>query len=226
MSASSKWLEPRVVIPSVIALVAIAALITVLLVGGGATGGSTGTASPAEAAQVTSTTAPSPDHRDPDVSTPATTPDRSGPFTTPTMPVSVQVPEAGGRPVTDGVVDGQTVTVHAEAQSGSLLFGVEARLCRGDRAVVTDGDFAPTVGGICIDRPFSGNSDAKVSVVGQEPYGPLEVSFRVGVGSTTFVTQYDGPTTITCGPGSPCQIVLKLQYPKGFGFQGIPVSYR
>ena len=61
---------------------------------------------------------------------------------------------------------------------------------------------------------------------GVEPYEGLDVTFRVGVGSTTFRTQYDGPTTITCGASSPCQIVLKLQYPKGFGFKGIHVTYR
>ena len=225
MSATSNWLEPKVVIPSVIALMAICALVAVLLVGGGSDG-STGSASPADAAAVTSTTqqgtGPSEVTEEPTVALPP----QSGSYTTPTMPVEVQVPEEGGTPVTNGVTDGQAVTVRAEPENGSLLFGVEARLCRGDRAVVTDGDFAPTLGGICIDKPLSAVSDSKVSVVGQEPYGSLDVTFRVGVGSTTFMTQYDGSTTITCGPASPCQIVLKLQYPKGFGFKGIPVSYR
>ena len=225
MSATPNWLEPKVVIPSVIALVAICALVAVLLVGGGSDG-STGSASPAGAAAVTSTTqqgtVPSEATEEP---TTATVPN-SGPYTTPTMPVMVQVPEEDGTPVTDGVIDGQAVTVRAEPEADSLLFGVEARLCRGDRAVVTDGDFAPSLGGMCIDKPLSAVSDSKVSVVGQEPYGSLDVTFRVGVGSTTFMTQYDGSTTISCGPASPCQIVLKLQYPKGFGFKGIPVSYR
>lgn len=224
MSATSKWLEPRVVIPSVVALVAIVALITVLLVGGGSNGGSAGTASPADAASVTSTTVAGAAPTTTEVPSSSSLP--SGPYTTPTMPVVVEVPESGGKPVTDGVLDGTPVTVRALPESGSLLFGVEARLCRGDRAVVTDGDFSPTLGGNCIAKPLSAQSDAKVSILGQEPYGPLDVTFRVGVGSTTFMTQYDGTTTITCGPSSPCQIVLKLQYPKGFGFQGIPVSYR
>lgn len=225
MSATSKWLEPRVVIPSVIALVAISALLTVLLVGGGSDG-STGSAAPADAAAVTSTTVAGSGSSDASGQSTSTTTPSSGPYTTPTMPVEVQVPESDGTPVTQGAIDGQAITVTARPESGSLLFGVEARLCRGDRAVVTDGDFAPTVGGMCIDTPLSTDSDAEVSVIGREPYGPLDVTFRVGVGSTTFRTQYDGPTTITCGPSTPCQIVLKLQYPKGFGFQGIPVSYR
>jgi len=224
MSALSKWLEPKVVVPSVIALVAICALVTVLLVGGGSNG-TTGAASPADAALVTSTTQPS-SGTDAIGEPSVTSVPQSGPYTTPTMPVAVQVPESGGTPVTEGVLDGQAVTVRAEPEAGSKLYGVEARLCRGDRAIVTDGDFAPTLGGMCIDKPLSSVSDAKVSIVGQEPFGSMDLTFRVGVGSTTFKTQYDGSTTVTCGPASPCQIVLKLQYPKGFGFKGIPVSYR
>jgi hypothetical protein len=226
MPATRNWLEPRVLVPSAIAVVAVVALITVLLVGGGS-GGSTGTATPADA----STTGVSiPGSTTPDGS-PATTEAPAptipkGPYTTPTMPVQVEVPETAGVPQTDGVVDGQSVTVHASPDTGSQLFGVEARLCRGDVAVTGDGQFAPTLGGACIDKPLSAVSDAKVTVVGVEPYAGLDVTFRVGVGTTTFTTQYDGPATITCGPVSPCQIVLKLQYPKGFGFKGIPVTYR
>lgn len=226
MPETRSWLEPRVLVPSAIAVVAVVALITVLLVGGGS-GGSTGTATPADASTTGVTTpgstVPAGSTASTEVPTP-TTP--QGPYTTPTMPVQVEVPDTAGVPQTDGVVDGQAITVHASPEAGSKLYGVEARLCRGDAAVVTDGDFAPTVGGLCIASPVSAVSDAKVSVVGVEPYTGLDVTFRVGVGSTTFTTQYDGPTTITCGPGSPCQIVLKLQYPKGFGFTGIPVTYR
>ena len=211
-------------VPSIIAVVAICALLGVLLVGGGSDG-SKGTAAPAAADGPTSTTAAP-------GSTPSTTVvppsggTAQGSYTTPTMPVRVEIPEVSGRPVTDGVVDGQAITVHGDPEPGSMLYGVEARLCRGDVAIVSDGDFAPTLGGRCIDKPLSAISDAKVEVVGTEPYSGLDVTFRVGVGSTTYMTQYDGPTTITSGPASPCQIELKLQYPKGFGFKGIPVTYR
>ncbi len=222
----STWLEPRVMVPSVIAVVAVVALLTVLLVGGGS-GGTTGTAAGANATTSEVSGSGSTDTGGSPASSVVPTPTTpQGPYTTPTMPVQVEVPDSAGVSQTDGVLDGQAVTVHASPESGSQLFGVEARLCRGDVAVSSDGDFAPTLGGVCIDKPLSTGSDAKVSVVGVEPYSGLDVTFRVGVGSTTFMTQYDGSTAITCGPGSPCQIVLKLQYPKGFGFKGIPVTYR
>lgn len=142
------------------------------------------------------------------------------PYTTPSMPLTV---EASGN---SKVSSGDTVKVHADPKSGSQLFGVEARLCRGDVGVNNDGLFRPTVGGVCIIDPLTPESDAKVDVENAPPYGGIDLSFRVGTGTTTFKTQSGTNATITCGPANPCQIVLKLQYPNGFGFQGIPVTFR
>ena len=222
MSSKSSWLEPKVLVPSGVAVAAVVALVMVLVFGGNS-GGSVGSAtsvSSTTSSIVTSTTAPAGSDASAEGAIPQPTTVPPGPYTTPTMPVQVEVP-----PV-DGAVDGQAVTVHGSPEPGSKLYGVEARLCRGDVAVVDDGMFTPTLGGVCIDKPLSAISDAKVVVAGVEPFEGLDLTFRVGVGSTTFKTQYSGPTTITCGPATPCQIVLKLQYPKGFGFKGIPVIYR
>jgi len=222
MTSNSSWLEPKVLVPSGVAVAAVLALVLVLLFGGssGITEGSASEASSATTTANTPTTGPA--GNDSVGGNPVSGPTSvsPGPYTTPTMPVQVEVP-----PV-EGSVDGQAVTVQGSPEPGSKLYGVEARLCRGDVAVVDDGMFTPTLGGACIDKPLSAISDSKVVVAGVEPYQGLDLTFRVGVGSTTFRTQYDGPTTITCGPSNPCQIVLKLQYPKGFGFKGIPVTYR
>lgn len=222
MNSNSSWLEPKVLVPSGFAVAAVLALVLVLVFGGssGDSAGSASSGSSTTSSIVTSTTAPAGSDGSAEGQIPQPTTVPSGPYTTPTMPVQVEVP-----PV-DGAVDGQAVTVHGSPEPGSKLYGAEARLCRGDVAVVDDGMFTPTLGGVCIDRPLSPISDSKVAVAGVEPFGGLDLSFKVGVGTTTFRTQYDGPTTITCGPASPCQIVLKLQYPKGFGFKGIPVTYR
>lgn len=222
MTSNSSWLEPKVLVPSGVAVAAVLALVLVLLFGGssGITEGSASEASSATTTANTPTTGPA--GNDSVGGNPVSGPTSvsPGPYTTPTMPVQVEAP-----PV-EGSVDGQAVTVQGSPEPGSKLYGVEARLCRGDVAVVDDGMFTPTLGGACIDKPLSAISDSKVVVAGVEPYQGLDLTFRVGVGSTTFRTQYDGPTTITCGPSNPCQIVLKLQYPKGFGFKGIPVTYR
>jgi hypothetical protein len=142
-----------------------------------------------------------------------------GPFTTPNMPVAVDVPN------TKGLKSGDRVTVHAAPASGSQMFGVEARLCRGDAVIVSDGDFVPTRGGNCIVNPLAPGTDTKVLKAGEPPYSGVDVDFVVGIGSDTFLTQYDGQKTVTCDASHPCQIVLKLQYPNGFGFMGVPVTF-
>ena len=142
-----------------------------------------------------------------------------GPYTTPAMPVDVNVSKTGG------LKSGDRVTVHASAKSGSQMFGVEARLCRGDVAIVSDGDFVPTRGGNCIVNPLAPGTDTKVLKAGEPPYSGVDVDFVVGTGSDTFLTQYDGQKTVTCDSKNPCQIVLKLQYPNGFGFMGVPVTF-
>lgn len=142
------------------------------------------------------------------------------PYTTPTMPLSVKA--QGNSKVNSGDV----VTVRAEPNAGSLMYGVDARLCRGDIGISNESAFRPTVGGNCIIDPLSPGTDAVVNLENPTPEQGLDVEFRVGAGSTTFKTQSGKDVTITCGPSNPCQIVLKLQYPNGFGFQGIPVTFR
>lgn len=142
-----------------------------------------------------------------------------GPATTPGMPVAVDVS------TTSGLRSGTPVRIHAAPSPGSQMFGVEARLCRGDVSVLTEGDFAPTRGAKCIANPLAPNTDAKVQVAGTPPYAGLDLTFVVGAGTDTFRSQYDGTVSISCDASHPCQIVLKLQYPDGFGFQGIPVTF-
>ncbi|MBJ7307155.1 MAG: hypothetical protein JHC63_04720 [Acidimicrobiia bacterium] len=143
-----------------------------------------------------------------------------GPYTTPSMPLSV---EAQGN---TKVNSGDVVTVRAEPNAGSLMYGVDARLCRGDVGISNEGAFRPTVGGNCIIDPLSPGTDAVVNLENANPSQGLDVEFRVATGTTTFKTQSGKDATVTCGPANPCQIVLKLQYPNGFGFQGIPVTFR
>lgn len=142
------------------------------------------------------------------------------PYTTPSMPLSVKA--QGNSKVSSGDV----VTVRAEPNAGSQMYGVDARLCRGDVGISNEGAFRPTVGGNCIIDPLSPETDAVVNLENPTPNQGLDVEFRVATGTTTFKTQSGKDVTITCGPSNPCQIVLKLQYPNGFGFQGIPVTFR
>lgn len=143
-----------------------------------------------------------------------------GPYTTPNMPMSVSVS------TTEGLVSGDVVSVKASPSNGSQAYGVEARLCRGDTAIAFDGQMFPTRAGLCLPKPFSPGTDSLVEVANQPPYGPVAVNFTVGTGSQTFTLQDGSQTTITCDASHPCQLVLKLQYPNGFGFQGVPLTFR
>ncbi len=149
----------------------------------------------------------------------ATTPESSGPYTTPMMPMSVSVSK------TSGLRSGDVVSVTATPSNGSQAFGAEARLCQGDASIEFDGQMMPTRAGLCIPKPFSDGTDSFIEVLNKPPYGPIVVTFRVGTGSQTFGLQDGTQSTITCDATHPCQIVLKMQYPNGFGFQGVPLAF-
>jgi len=150
---------------------------------------------------------------------PTATAEPSGPYTTPMMPMSVSVSK------TSGLHSGDVVSVTATPSNGSQAFGVEARLCRGDASIEFDGQMLPTRAGLCIPKPFSDGTDSFIEVLNKPPYGPIVVTFRVGTGSQTFGLQDGTQSTITCDATHPCQLVLKLQYPNGFGFQGVPLAF-
>ena len=192
--------------------------------GGSTTSNPIGTA-PADA----STTTVAPTVPTSGASTPTSTAD-AAPTTssapTPTTPrVTAPLPVSASVSGASGVTDGQAVKIHVEPEGGSQAFGFEAWLCRGDATFTNDLDVRPLQTGKCLPQPLSARSDSHVEVDGTPPYGALDGSFRVGVGSLTYKTVSGQSVTITCNASSPCQIVLKLQYPNGFGFKAFPIAY-
>ena len=147
-------------------------------------------------------------------------PTPTGLYTTPDMPVNVAVS------TTTGLRSGDVVSATASPENSSRVYGVEARLCSGTASIQFDAQLFPTRAGLCLPKPFSEGTDSFVEVKNEPPYGPVVVKFRVGTGSQTFALQDGTQSTITCDSTHPCQIVLKMQYPNGFGFQGVPVTFR
>lgn len=150
---------------------------------------------------------------------PVTVPAPSGPYTSPSMPVTVALS------TTTGLHSGDVVSATASPANGSQVYGVEARLCSGTASIQADGQLFPTRAGLCVPTPFAEGTDSYLEVKNQPPYGPVVVKFRVGTGSQTFALQDGTQSTITCDATHPCQLVLKLQYPNGFGFQGVPLTF-
>jgi hypothetical protein len=126
---------------------------------------------------------------------------------------------------TKNLHDGDAVAIHVTPKQGSTLYGFEAFLCAGNTSFNYDADIRPTETGKCVSAPLSSASDAYLQVPAAPPYTSADASFRVGVGSNSYTTQDGTPVTIKCGSGSPCQIVLKVQYPNGFGFEAYPVTF-
>jgi len=121
--------------------------------------------------------------------------------------------------------DGQAVTVTIIAGTGSQIFGFDIRLCAGDAAFRFDSDIRPTQGGKCVLNPLSAASEASQEIQADPPFSKAETTFRVGVGTDRFKTTGGREVTITCGPGHPCQLALKVQFPGGFAFRSYPVMY-
>ncbi|MEJ5256039.1 MAG: hypothetical protein WHS89_11860 [Acidimicrobiales bacterium] len=138
----------------------------------------------------------------------------------PTLPVTVRMSS------TDGLVDGQPVTIRVEAKEHSEMYGFEARICRADATFRGLYDFFPTVAGTCAAEPLSPNSDVYLRVQGEFPYQAAEGTIRVGMGSNTFTLEDDRRATVSCDREHPCKLVLMIQVPYGFGFQEFPISYR
>ena len=126
---------------------------------------------------------------------------------------------------TTNLKDGQPVTVRVTADKGSQMFGFEVRLCAGAATIRFDSDMRPTQGGKCITKPLSPKSDDDQVVRSPPPLTTAETNFRVGVGTDQFVTEAGRSVTIACGPGHPCELALKIQYPGGFAFRTYPVTY-
>lgn len=115
--------------------------------------------------------------------------------------------------------------MHATPKDGSVIYGFEAFLCRAGTTFSFDADIRPTLTGKCITKPLSPASDDYKQVQAAPPFTAADTTFKVGVGVDTYETKDGQMTTITCGAGNPCTLVLKLQFPDGFGFRAIDLSY-
>ncbi|NCY17926.1 MAG: hypothetical protein EBX39_14440, partial [Actinobacteria bacterium] len=129
-----------------------------------------------------------------------------------------------GSPVNSGSTVSQTVTMSA----GSNLYSLRTRLCLASATIANAGDFSPTLGGNCIAAPLATSTDSDVTVTTSAGNrGAATIDFKVGAGTNTFTTQYDGSRTITCGTTfanrSACKLVTEISYTGTLG--GAKVTY-
>jgi hypothetical protein len=114
---------------------------------------------------------------------------------------------------TTGLVNGTAVTVGVAVDAGYSLYQTRVRLCTSSSSVTNAGDFAPTIGGMCVNAPLANGSDSdRVSLTTPSNRVSTSTTFRVGAGSTTFTKQDSTSTTIACGTTSPstCRLVVEI----------------
>ena len=134
---------------------------------------------------------------------------------------------------TTGLVSGDTVTQTVEMSTGLNLYSVRGRLCLSSATIANAGDFSPTLGGNCINAPLAAGTDSDVTVLtAPGARGSATMNFKVGAGSTTFATQYDGDATIACGPATPsnCALDTEVSYTTALGaarvaYASAPLTY-
>jgi Fibronectin type III domain len=145
--------------------------------------------------------------------------------------VSGQVPATITASPTSGLVSGSTVTVSATADTNWNIYSLRGRLCKSDAVIDNAGDFSPTLGGNCIASALVAGTDSDVTV-NTEPgaRGSATLNFKVGAGSNTFTTQYDGSKTIACGVTSTtgCKLVVEMSANNLNGrviYKSFPLTY-
>lgn len=134
---------------------------------------------------------------------------------------------------TTGIRSGDTVTQTVTMSSGLSLYSVRSRLCLTAATISNAGDFSPTLGGNCIDKPLAVGTDSDDTVTTTAGNrGSASLDFKVGAGSTTFTTQYDGSRTISCGPSAPtaCALDTEISYTTALGaarlaYVSAPLTY-
>jgi len=137
----------------------------------------------------------------------------------PTLPVEVSVSSL------EGLRPGDAVNIRVTPTGGSETYGFRARLCKKDAVIEGLYDFFPEVAPNCISAPLSAGTDAYVEVKAQPPYQLAEGAFRVGLGTDTFTMDDGTLASVSCTKQDPCQLVLQVHVPYGFGYYRYDLSF-
>ncbi len=140
--------------------------------------------------------------------------------TTTAGPATVTVTDNGN------VTDGQAAHIRVQANTGAV-YEIRAHLCAAGANISTTLDFSYD-GAYCTPSPVSGGSDAETILANGSglPGGKGDLAFRIGAGTGKQWTDYWGAThTLTCGPQSPCALVVQLQVTDNTFFATLPICY-
>ena len=142
-----------------------------------------------------------------------------------TKPDTTPLPLAAEIMNTTGLHNGDEVVVDATAEHGSLLYGVEMRLCKEGTIIANDGDMLPTVAGQCASEALSPGGDGYKIVPSEGARTEVHTTYKVSTGTNTFPLDDGGTGSVTCDAGHPCVLAVKYQIPNGFGFRTYPLTF-
>lgn len=121
-----------------------------------------------------------------------------------------------------GLTDGQVVSVSVRSiDTGVVIYSVTAHLCATDK-VTGDRSFS-FAGTACTNVPVGQSDTERALVTGGTSTADLQ--FTVGTGRASWLssTGYDGQ--ITCGQGSPCDLVLRIEVTDGTLYYKAPLCF-
>jgi len=122
-------------------------------------------------------------------------------------------------PIAD-LSDGATVNVHAEVKD-MALYSLTAHVCmpgkvNGDHAFDFSGPFCPNV------AIGSGELDKQVVLPGATSG---DLSIKVGVGTVDWHNSIGYAYSLACGPGAPCDLVIKAEITNSTAYYQIPLCF-
>src|SRR5262249_5937961 len=121
---------------------------------------------------------------------------------------------------TTNLVDSTVVNVHVAAQD-TVVYALAARVCLPGK-VSGDYTFSFT-SKFCSSAPVgSGDVQQQVTFAGDKS---ADLAFKVGSGTVDWTNSVGFPLTMTCGPGSPCDLVLQVEINNGTAYYQIPLCY-
>jgi hypothetical protein len=126
---------------------------------------------------------------------------------------------------TTRLVDGQALTIHAEAHPGVTMYDVQVHLCKGGAGVQNGFEF-DFDGPNCSPSAVSPNADSVARQAIAPGTSAADLTFRVGVGTGQPWDEYlGGSHTLTCGPDAPCDLVVQIAVLNGNVFFEVPLCF-
>jgi hypothetical protein len=125
---------------------------------------------------------------------------------------------------TSRVGDGQVVSIHVEAKPGTAIYQVSAHLCTAGPDIRTSFDFG-FQGRRCTNDAVGTGDIEKSAEYGSGVAAADLDSFRLGAGRVRWVNELGYPNTLHCGPGHPCDLVVRIQITDDTIFFNAPLCY-